>query len=42
MSMDPSFDMAVRLSASSALRQVLDDFEFDIGTLAASYRQPCR
>ena len=29
-SMERNFDIAVRLAASSALRQVMDDFEFDL------------
>ena len=32
-SLDRTLDMAVRLAAASALRQVLDDFEFDIGKI---------
>ena len=32
-SLERSLDIAVRLSAASALRQVLDDFDFDIGKI---------
>ncbi|XP_076823521.1 importin-11-like [Clavelina lepadiformis] len=39
-SMDSNLNMAVRLAASSALRQILDDFEFDLDTFAP-FQEKC-
>uniref|UniRef100_H2YLD0 Importin N-terminal domain-containing protein n=1 Tax=Ciona savignyi TaxID=51511 RepID=H2YLD0_CIOSA len=39
-SLSPGFNMAVRLTAASALRQVLDDFEFELDSFVA-YQDRC-
>lgn len=41
-SLDRRFDMAVRLTASAALRQVLDDFEFDSSKFEKIFCSTCK